>query len=603
MIIKKVVASFAFAASLIVTTAQAQFFSDDITVQQITMVHWHDSSACHSSVSPTYEIVVDSSFLNDTCRIVSQNGQLFVEVVNLTGATPWLISLSTTSYFTPDYVVSAGILSGNLPSVKIVTLHDTLYGVTASYNYPVPDACSYGMVSGRVYLDMNGNCTYDSGDDPLDFYHLEAQSVLNTGTTGLIHTIMNADGTYNIELQESWAQQYTINTPPLYSFIFPPTSCNPGSYTFTTVPQTGLDFALECSGNNDVTTHIGMGGVVRPNIPFMLYPGVSNVGCVAASGTLKLVLDPNVAYDPLLSSYPALYTSGDTLFWNYSNLDNISSTGYWNSFIAGIHLTPSLSVNIGDQLCFTVIADVPSSDVDPLNNTTMICLPVVNSYDPNMKEVSPAGTGTIGAIPPETEKLTYTIHFQNTGNAEAYDISVIDTLDTDLDPSTLRILATSHTMLPEWVSPGVVAFRFNNIHLADSTSNEPASHGFVTFEIALDAALPIGTVIENTGHIFFDFNDAIVTNTTVNTLSLLAGIQEEQSVKVTVFPNPASGMLTIEGEGIQAISLVDFSGKTVLKASVLTDSQLDVSALNNGIYLLHVETSRGRAIRKLVISH
>ena len=50
----------------------------------------------------------------------------------------------------------------------------------------------------------------------------------------------------------------------------------------------------------------------------------------------------------------------------------------------------------------------------------------------------------------------------------------------------------------------------------DSLTNEPESHGFVTYEV--EANENFGGLIENTAHIIFDSNPAIVTNTTKNTL-------------------------------------------------------------------------------------
>jgi len=63
----------------------------------------------------------------------------------------------------------------------------------------------------------------------------------------------------------------------------------------------------------------------------------------------------------------------------------------------------------------------------------------------------------------------------------------------------------------------IVSFNFNDIYLADSFVNEPASHGFVKFSLQTSADIAENTLIENTAGIFFDFNPAIVTNTVGNT--------------------------------------------------------------------------------------
>ncbi|PSJ23904.1 hypothetical protein B7P34_36265, partial [Streptosporangium nondiastaticum] len=59
-----------------------------------------------------------------------------------------------------------------------------------------------------------------------------------------------------------------------------------------------------------------------------------------------------------------------------------------------------------------------------------------NSFDPNIKEVYPT---TIS--PNQSEWLTYTVHFQNTGNDTAYLVVLKDTLSQDLMPETFQYLA------------------------------------------------------------------------------------------------------------------------------------------------------------------
>ena len=78
-------------------------------------------------------------------------------------------------------------------------------------------------------------------------------------------------------------------------------------------------------------------------------------------------------------------------------------------------------------------------------------------------------------------------------------------------------------------------FIFNNIQLPDSNVNEPASHGFVKFKINQRANNPLGTVIENKAGIYFDFNEAVITNSTHHVLgenfveSNLVGLSTQKS--------------------------------------------------------------------------
>jgi hypothetical protein len=112
------------------------------------------------------------------------------------------------------------------------------------------------------------------------------------------------------------------------------------------------------------------------------------------------------------------------------------------------------------------------------------------------------------------------IRFQNTGTDVAYKVVVVDTLSEHLDISTLRVGAVSHpyTMQVSGKGRPVLTFTFKDINLPDSTADEPRSHGRIQFTIRPKADLPEKTRVENFADIFFDYNEPVRTNTTVNTL-------------------------------------------------------------------------------------
>jgi len=140
--------------------------------------------------------------------------------------------------------------------------------------------------------------------------------------------------------------------------------------------------------------------------------------------------------------------------------------------------------------------------------STILC-----SYDPNDKLVSPDRASK--RIYPE-EGLTYTVRFQNTGNAEAINVCIKDTLDESLDYSTFQVISSSHDDFLNTIitDDKNIDFSFVNINLPDSTSNVQESQGYVTYTISPRSDLSTCTSIENTVSIYFDFNPPIVTNTT-----------------------------------------------------------------------------------------
>lgn len=236
-----------------------------------------------------------------------------------------------------------------------------------------------------------------------------------------------------------------------------------------------------------------------------------NDGCAPISGQLICVLDPMVQFN---SSIPAPdYSSNDTLIWNFSNLTYDSG-----GFLPVIYTTVSLAAQIGDSITIDILVTPVSNDSDTLNNSRRYSFPVINGYDPNVKSVYPVGKCD-DAYVENGQKFTYTVEFQNTGNAEAINITVVDSLDENLDLNTLHIVGNSHPVWIEAAEGNTVKFHFDSILLPDSTTNEEASHGYVVFEIdPISDSLPHNTVISNKAEIYFDFNPAIVTNTCSNTI-------------------------------------------------------------------------------------
>lgn len=114
--------------------------------------------------------------------------------------------------------------------------------------------------------------------------------------------------------------------------------------------------------------------------------------------------------------------------------------------------------------------------------------------------------------------VLYSVQFENlpeaTANAEF--VTITDTLDASLNPSTLRVIATSSDSTFSYATSGqVVTFRFVGIDLPPNVT-EPEGQGFITYEVTPRAGLSEGTVIENTASIVFDFNPPIGTPTVVH---------------------------------------------------------------------------------------
>ena len=225
---------------------------------------------------------------------------------------------------------------------------------------------------------------------------------------------------------------------------------------------------------------------------------------------------------------------------------------------------------------------------------------MVGSFDPNDKNVSPKGAGLPGHIMPEDSVLKYTIRFQNTGNFTASFVAIKDTLDADLDITSIKPGAASHDYRMQIMDDRTLVFLFDPINLPDSTSNEPASHGMVSFYIKQQKNLTNGTEIRNRAAIYFDFNKPVITNGTLNTLQVVTSVKEiSQGLSLNLLPNPTNGnadlIFTAKENFKGEITVTNLLGEEILKNNLSFSAGANRTPINlenmpNGVYLLRLKS-------------
>ena len=72
-------------------------------------------------------------------------------------------------------------------------------------------------------------------------------------------------------------------------------------------------------------------------------------------------------------------------------------------------------------------------------------------------------------------------------------------------------------------------------------------------------------------------------------------------VPVKVYPNPTTGRLTINADGLQTVEVFDKTGRLV--ATFAEVSQLDLSQLPAGTYLLRIRLHEGYALSRVILTH
>jgi uncharacterized repeat protein (TIGR01451 family) len=466
----------------------------------------------------------------------------------------------------------------------------------------VVDVC--GTIEGNVYFDANNNCVKDLGEKQS---HWAVVKATNTVTKAVSFGYINGNGNYYIDVPYSYT--YDLELSSAYGLQ----TCPTGGYKNVSVPSYSKNFGYQCGSSFDLTGFAWLSGSIRPGLVRRFTGRAINASCTPVSGTYQLVVsDPLLSHNPFPLNY-AYYKApnsinGDTVTWNFSNIAWPS----WSNWVGsnpyfGYGIKIDTAAKIGDTVCVTIIVKPIAGDRDSSNNIKKFCWVVGNSYDPNNKVGQPIGIGPDKIID-RGQDINYTVNFQNTGNDTAYKIVVVDTVSPHLDLASLEIIGATHPFNFYVVGENVIRFEFLDIYLPDSTTNEPLSHGSVHFTLHQKPNLAYGTIITNEASIFFDYNEAILTNTEHHRVDLISGIEDAEiaGIEFDMYPNPASDKLFVEIFSLEKVQfrLYNMLGHTHIQQRLSNGKHnLDLGHLTNGIYFVEITSEHQRVVRKLVIQH
>ncbi|MFM6935269.1 MAG: T9SS type A sorting domain-containing protein [Flavobacteriales bacterium] len=481
----------------------------------------------------------------------------------------------------------------------------------ATVNYPLscggtvtPTMC----YSGYVFCDANGNGVMNANEAPLAGAPVMLYNTTATNSSITVYTDSTgyfsycgqfSTSTYLIAtLSQSWLSYNGYNpSVGVITLIGNPTGTTNIGY-----------IAVNCGGTT--TTCADLWTTVTPWIGYYqnstayIKLNWGNYGPGAAGNyTLTMSFPAGVTVNTSSIANSGYTMSGNTISWNLSS----ASTFFSNYDVITFNVPGGLSSGTAHYFTST-IAPTSGTDCSTYNNAGNLLQLVGNSYDPNEKVVARPestiqhfGSPTSSLDGTTQEALTYTIRFQNTGTAPAQNIYIIDTLDADLDWSSLTLVEATHNMQIVNLGNGVIRFEFPNIWLADSTTNEAESHGHLVYRIMESTSAHAGTEIENTAYIYFDWNTPIVTNTTYNiNVIVIGGVEENGAEIAMVYPNPATESLTISYDGKFDYQLVDLSGRIITSGSGSDKETISISSAAVGIYQLTVNGSKGNSSLKVI---
>jgi len=468
-------------------------------------------------------------------------------------------------------------------------------------NYPLCDSNNpYGCpgakgIEGFVFHDVNNDC--NNMGEGLTYVPM---SVYDTAGILIVSSTSLANGNYYFAA-DSGAYELSIDTVNLTPAL--EVTCPLGNSSGVTVPMmdtvvSGGDFGLVCNGFD-----LGVQSVV----PYgWVFPGQTHELSILAgdiTAQYNMYCASGISGEVTIAvTGPGAVTFGGSPTNVSSNtaVYSIADFGAVNANAFAATIFTNTSATAGQEFCVTVsVATAASGELDAANNLYSYCYGVVNSYDPNTKQTYPEIVA-----PGYTDEFTYTIHFQNTGNAPAFNIRLADTLDSNLELSTFKVVNASDAFTT-YLDPAsrLLTVRFPNIMLPDSTTDAEGSIGFIQYRIKPVAGLTDGTVIKNTAYIYFDFNTPIVTNTSENLFSESAGIKEFAENTVQLYPNPSDNQVFVSSEyTIEQLLLYDLNGTSVKDVSPNAKQvSVDISSLKSGIYITMIRTNQSVLTKRLIV--
>lgn len=454
---------------------------------------------------------------------------------------------------------------------------------STTFTYDNQACDEYDLV---LFGDQNGNCIFDGWGTDYVIYSNPATvqidsdgitvntvtftGVLNYGETGPVGTVYT----------------YTLLTPPVnYS------ACGATTVTHTITALYSYSagyLGFDCSAT---TFDLAFNGWFSAGIDGAgSHMFISNQSCEPQAATVALQFDnTRYSYAYNTGSYPAT-VSGNTVTFNVGTVSSLQGAYFCALF------NPIGTLVLGDHVTTTWTVNPIAGDANPLNNTQTEIDSLGLSHDPNGKGVFPAGIIDAGT------KLTYTIGFENTGTAAAQNIHIMDTLDANVDATTLAVVASDHKMNTQIIKNGtqtIVKFDFPNINLLDS-SHHGQCDGAVTYTVKAKSNLPQGTHIYNEAGIYFDANAVVMTNKTVNTIGHPENVAVLTNAAVSVYPNPVSEELNVATDGNYTnLQVTNTVGQVLMHQAVNSSKTVvNVKALPAGIYYISLQGANGVKTQK-----
>lgn len=176
--------------------------------------------------------------------------------------------------------------------------------------------------------------------------------------------------------------------------------------------------------------------------------------------------------------------------------------------------------------------------------------------------------------------------------------------------ASISITVTSDTILTATFAENDPGVTYYTVTLSSNNPSWGAVTGAGSYEAGSSVEIK---AISNAGYHFVNWSDdntdsirTIVVNSDMNLTANFAqnvGIDDVNTANITLYPNPASGTVTLTGiEGMATVTVVDMngreSGKWKVESGKLT---IDLTGYAQGAYFIRIVGEQMNAIRKLIV--
>lgn len=475
-------------------------------------------------------------------------------------------------FYIPPYYGDTYGIENNVQCSQDINMHDTLF--FAAYKPRI--------ITGKVFLDKNNNCIQDSADRVMPGKKLIALS--NDGLS-VETSVSDSLGEYSFCLARHKHYNVYIDSQTIGGYRI---SCSGYIDTIYSIDfrDKGKDFSYICNANKSAAITAYSNGVYTGLInELIVYPLYSN--CDTDSAIIVVVLDTSVVYAG--STFTPSSITGDTVSFFIENLADAQQ------FPMKIYYNLKQGVNNG-YLCHNISISPHFYDSDLKDNNVTICDSITEKKD--KQKILSIVHDSLG-----NKTFIYSIHITNTDTVAVNTMQLIDTLDNALDTNSVVLLESSH---PVWMhgKGNVLNFMFNRLFLKPYIVDSTNSSAFVRFSIK--PMQPTTATIPNKAFVYFDNKLAGTTNTAyyhyydTGTVSVPLNPERFQQL---LHPNPTTGkfFIIIPFEESAELKLMTLQGKEVYRFKVHKGkNELDISALPQGMYLVHYHVGGNSYFGKIV---